>query len=73
MKTKEYIAAQLFILSVVCDNFPIIITDELIDKVYNAYEKQLETGICEPSVEQLFYELSSREKYNLNGEHNVNT
>ena len=65
MKTKEYIAVQLFLLSAVCDKFPIIVTDELIDKVYNAYEEQVKAGICEPSVEKLFHELAGREKMQL--------
>ena len=68
MKTKEYIAVQLFILSVVCDKFPIIITDELIDKIYSAYEEQIKSGVCEPSVEKLFRELSSRQKLKIEGE-----
>ena len=58
-KAKELIAVQLFLLSVFCDDFPIIITDELVDKVYKM-------NTDHPSVKKMLENLeSSRSKMYL--------
>ena len=53
MTTKELIATELFILSFACDKFPIVITDELINKIYAYRQKEIDNCSISKLIKQL--------------------